>query len=78
MTLDWQIILVALTIITAGIYVSRRVLRRVKSLTSKSGDGSCATGCGSCGDNPSTNKESTVIQITRQPVAATSRFVKRR
>ena len=78
MTLDWQIILVALIVITAGIYISRRVLRRVKSLTSKSGDGSCASGCGSCGTNETTNKQSSVVQITREPIATTSSFVKRR
>ena len=72
MTLDWQILLVALVITTAGMYVARRLFQRVKSLTSKSGDGSCASGCGSCG-NATTNKQPGVVQITRQATLAKRR-----
>ena len=49
MKFDWQTIAVALIVAGALFYVARRALARLRSFRSSRG-GSCATGCGTCGD----------------------------
>ena len=50
---DWQTIIVALVILAALAYVSRRALNRLRSLrvSKHLAKSSCATGCGNCGDD---------------------------
>ena len=51
MKFDWQTIAVALIVAGALLYVARRALARLRSFKmTKGGGGSCATGCGTCGD----------------------------
>jgi hypothetical protein len=50
MNFDWQTIAVALIIAGALLYLGRRALARLRSFGTGKGGGSCATGCGSCGD----------------------------
>ena len=49
MSFDWQTIAVALIIASALLYVGRRALARLRSFKANK-QGSCATGCGTCGD----------------------------
>jgi hypothetical protein len=49
MKFDWQTVAVALIIAGALLYVGRRALSRLRSFRTSKG-GSCATGCGTCGD----------------------------
>lgn len=48
---DWQIILVGLALLFAGIYVGRRGWLRLSSLSTskRMNPPSCADGCGGCG-----------------------------
>ena len=50
MNFDCQTIAVALIVAGALLYVGRRALARLRSFKTNKGDGSCATGCGTCGD----------------------------
>jgi hypothetical protein len=50
MRFDWQTVAVALIIAGALLYVARRALARLRSFKTTKGGGSCATGCGTCGD----------------------------
>jgi len=50
MNYDWQTVAVALIIAGALLYVGRRALARLRSFKVSKGGGSCATGCGTCGD----------------------------
>ena len=50
MNFDWQTIAVALIVAGALLYVARRALARLRSFGAPKGGGSCATGCGTCGD----------------------------
>ena len=62
MNFDWQAIAVALIIAGALLYVGRRALMRLRSFkVSKGGGGSCATGCGTCGDVDAPLRESNVL-----------------
>lgn len=49
MKFDWQAVAVALIVAGAFLYVARRALARLRSFGGKGG-GSCATGCGKCGE----------------------------
>jgi hypothetical protein len=49
MNLDWQTIAVVLIVAGALYYVGRRALARLRSFKANQA-GSCATGCGTCGD----------------------------
>ena len=50
MKFDWQAMAVALIVAGALLYVGRRALARLRSFKVSKGGGSCATGCGTCGD----------------------------
>jgi len=50
MKFDWQTVAVALIIAGAFAYVARRALARLRSFKTAKGGGTCATGCGTCGD----------------------------
>jgi hypothetical protein len=50
MNFDWQTVAVALIIAGALFYVGRRALARLRSFKVSKGGGSCANGCGTCGD----------------------------
>ncbi len=50
MKFDWQTVAVLLIIAGALLYVARRALARLRSFKTTKGGGSCATGCGTCGD----------------------------
>jgi hypothetical protein len=50
MKFDWQTVAVALIVAGALLYVARRALARLRSFKTTKGGGSCATGCGTCGD----------------------------
>ncbi|MCA1621973.1 MAG: FeoB-associated Cys-rich membrane protein [Acidobacteria bacterium] len=50
MNFDWQTVAVALIVAGAFLYVARRGLARLRSFRMSKGGGSCATGCGKCGD----------------------------
>jgi hypothetical protein len=50
MKFDWQTAAVALIVAGALLYVARRALARLRSFKTPKGGGSCATGCGTCGD----------------------------
>jgi len=67
MNFDWQTIAVALIIAGALFYVGRRALMRLRSFgTSKGSGGSCATGCGTCGDVDAPLRQSNVlVQVGR-------------
>jgi hypothetical protein len=48
---DWQTIIVALIILAALIYTGQRAWTRLRSFRARRGtDSSCATGCGTCGN----------------------------
>ena len=61
MNLDWQTIAVALIIAGALLYVGRRALARLRSFRVSKGGGSCATGCGTCGDVDAPLRQSNVL-----------------
>jgi hypothetical protein len=65
MNFDWQTAAVALIVAGALLYVGRRALARLRSFkTSK--DGSCATGCGTCGDVDAPLRQSNAfVQVGR-------------
>jgi hypothetical protein len=50
MKFDWQTVAVLIIIAGALLYVGRRALARLRSFRVSRGGGSCATGCGTCGD----------------------------
>ena len=50
MKFDWQTVAVLIIIAGALLYVVRRALMRLRSFRVSKGGGSCATGCGTCGD----------------------------
>ena len=50
MKFDWQTVAVGLIVAGALLYVARRALARLRSFGTAKGGGSCATGCGTCGD----------------------------
>jgi hypothetical protein len=64
---NWQNILVALIVLAAILYVSRRALARLRSFRASRGDGACATGCGSCGESrkPSATPRTVFVEIGR-------------
>ena len=61
MNFDWQAIAVALIIAGALLYVGRRALARLRSFKVGKGGGSCATGCGTCGDVDAPLRRSNVL-----------------
>jgi hypothetical protein len=61
MNFDWQTIAVALIIAGALLYVGRRALTRLRSFRTSKGGGSCATGCGTCGDVDAPLRQSNVL-----------------
>jgi hypothetical protein len=65
MNLDWQTIAVALIIAGSLLYVGRRALRRLRSFRAGK-EGSCATGCGTCGDVDAPLRQSNAfVQVGR-------------
>lgn len=69
MSFDWQTIAVALIVAGAFFYVARRGLARLRSFNAKGG--SCATGCGKCGDEVAPSRPTnTPVQISRARTAA--------
>ena len=66
MKFDWQAIAVALIIAGALLYVGRRALARLRSFKVSKGGGSCATGCGTCGDvDAPLRQSSSFVQVGR-------------
>ena len=61
MNFDWQTFAVALIIAGALLYVGRRALKRLRSFKTGAGGGSCATGCGTCGDPDAPLRQSNVL-----------------
>ena len=61
MKFDWQTVAVALIIAGALFYVGRRALARLRSFKVSKGGGSCATGCGTCGDVDAPLRQSNVL-----------------
>ena len=65
MKFDWQTIAVALIIAGALLYVGRRALMRLRSFKANKG-GSCATGCGTCGEVDAPLRQSNAfVQVGR-------------
>ena len=74
MKFDWQTIAVALIIVGALLYVARRALMRLRSFRVSKGGGSCATGCGTCGDVDAPLRQSNVlVQVGRAKGAGRGR-----
>ena len=74
MKFDWQAIAVALIIAGALLYVGRRVLARLRSFKTNKGGGTCATGCGTCGDVDAPVRQSNVlVQVSKTRGAGTGR-----
>jgi hypothetical protein len=69
MKFDWQAIAVAVIIFGALLYVARRALRRLRSFKATK-DGSCATGCGTCGDVDAPVRHSSVLVQVGRPKGA--------
>ena len=66
MNFDWQTIAVAFIIAGTLLYVGRRALARLRSFKVSKGGGSCATGCGTCGDVDAPLRESNpLVQVGR-------------
>lgn len=66
MNFDWQTIAVALIIAGALFYVGRRALMRLRSFGTSKSSGSCATGCGTCGDVDAPLRQSNpLVQVGR-------------
>jgi hypothetical protein len=61
MKFDWQTVAVLVIIAGALLYVGRRVLVRLRSFRASKGGGSCATGCGTCGDADAPLRQSNVL-----------------
>lgn len=73
MKFDWQTIAVALIIAGALLYVGRRALSRLRSFKAGKG-GSCATGCGTCGDVDAPLRQSnSFVQVGRSKGAGRPR-----
>jgi hypothetical protein len=79
MSVDWQLVAVWLIILAALAYVGRRGWARARSFRARGEGGaassaaSCATGCGSCGDErpqassiaaKATRPQNVLVQIT--------------
>ena len=65
MKFDWQSIAVTLVVACALLYAARRALARLRSFKSNKG-GSCATGCGTCGDVDAPLRQSnSFVQVGR-------------
>ena len=65
MKFDWQTVAVALIVAFALLYVGRRALARLRSFRANKG-GSCATGCGTCGDVDAPLRQSnSFVQVGR-------------
>ena len=66
MNFDWQTMAVALIIAGALLYIGRRALARLRSFKASKGGGSCATGCGTCGDVDAPLRQSnSFVQVGR-------------
>ncbi|HWS85772.1 MAG TPA: FeoB-associated Cys-rich membrane protein [Pyrinomonadaceae bacterium] len=61
MNFDWQAVVVALIIAVALLYLGRRALARLRSFKVSKGGGSCATGCGTCGDVDAPLRQSNIL-----------------
>jgi hypothetical protein len=71
---DWQTIAVALIIAAAFLYVARRGFARLRSFSTKKSAGSCATGCGNCGEVDAPLRQSnTLIQLSQSKGAGGKR-----
>ena len=66
MKFDWQTVAVLIIIAGALLYVGRRALMRLRSFRVGKGGGSCATGCGTCGDVDAPLRQSKVlVQVSK-------------
>ena len=66
MKFDWQTVAVLIIIAGALLYVGRRALARLRSFKVSKGGGSCATGCGTCGDVDAPLRQSNpLVQVGR-------------
>ena len=73
MNFDWQTIAVALLVAGALLYVARRVFARLRSFVAPKG-GSCATGCGTCGEVDAPVRQTNApVQIDRSKAAGRGR-----
>ncbi|HEX8129708.1 MAG TPA: FeoB-associated Cys-rich membrane protein [Pyrinomonadaceae bacterium] len=76
---DWQTVAVCLIILAALAYVGRRGWARARSFRAggKGQTSSCATGCGSCGDErpaaTTANQQNVLVQITNAGSASARR-----
>ena len=61
MNFDWQTVAVALIVAGALLYVARRALARLRSFRTAEGGGSCATGCGKCGEVDAPVRQTNVL-----------------
>ena len=74
MKFDWQTVAVLVIIAGALLYVGRRALARLRSFGVGKGGGSCATGCGSCGDVDAPLRQSNgLVQVGKTKGAGRSR-----
>ena len=74
MKFDWQTIAVALIIAGALLYLGRRALARLRSFKVSKGGGSCATGCGTCGDVDAPVRQTNApVRIGRSKAAGRAR-----
>ncbi len=74
MKFDWQTVAVAFIIAGALFYVGRRALARLRSFKVSKGGGSCATGCGTCGDVDAPLRQPNVlVQVGRSKGAGRGR-----
>ena len=66
MKFDWQTVAVLIIIAGALLYVGRRALARLRSFKVSKGGGSCATGCGTCGDVDAPLRQSNaLVQVSK-------------
>jgi hypothetical protein len=61
MKFDWQTVAVLVIIAGALLYAGRRALARLRSFKSSKGGGSCAAGCGTCGEADAPLRQSNVL-----------------
>lgn len=70
MSFDWQTIAVLFIVAAALCYAGRRALVRLRSFKASKGGGSCATGCGTCGDVDAPLRQSNVFVQVGRPKGA--------
>ncbi len=71
--MDWQTIIVAIIILAALAYTTRRGLARLNSFRASKNDASCATGCGSCGGGEKPAAKSATVLVSINGLKASPR-----